>query len=409
LTMQISPVQLSVLVLLCLSVAACSKQESKEPEPFVVEVGAPEITDAPSVDIERQLLIGIVGPETGPQARYGEAVYQGALLAVQRSNDNGGIEGQDIQLLHYDNEGDAGLTMDIVQYFVGQRAMAIITAPTGWATFGPTHITDDSSTILISIGSRRRIARSGDYIFQMSLSDEIATDYMISYTIREMGFKRFALISVSDYDYSLDLSASFKKALNRHGAELLVDVDIYDTYTGQHNIEAIIPEILSRADSLDAVVFTGNARDAANLARSLRDENVHLPLLAGEDLYSDEFLTDAGQAAIGSLVYATYPNKHLVQAANFITKFQNQYEDPPDRFAALAFDATTLLVKAIRESGSRHSSVVREAFLKSKLTEGVTGSSEFSEQGSSIKVPLIFKVVAGQDAGAERFALQNRP
>ncbi len=77
----------------------------------------------------------------------------------------------------------------------------------------------------------------------------------------------------------------------------------------------------------------------------------------------------------------------------------------PDRFAALAYDAATMLVAAIRESDSRHSSVVRETFARSRIIDGVTGSSEFSELGASIKVPLIYKVVAGKEAG--QFVLQQ--
>jgi branched-chain amino acid transport system substrate-binding protein len=395
-----------------LLLVACGREDSKEQtiEPVIVAPGGSVIINAApksaSVETERELLIGVVGPETGSDARYGEAVYLGARLAVQKLNESGGIGGQELRLVHYDNEGDAGQTADIVQHLIGQGVMAIITAPTGWATFGPTHLTNDSNTILISIGSRRRIARSGDYIFQLSLSDEIATDNIIEYSLRKMGFKRFALVTVSDYDYSLDISASFKKALSKYGGELIIEVDTYDTYTGQHNIKATIVEILGLADSLDAVIFTGNIHEAADLIKGLQEENVNLPLLAGEDLFSDEFLEKTGHAAVGSLVYATYPNRSLPQTVDFISRFQEQNKIMPDRFAALAFDAITLLANAVRESGSRYSSVVRETILRSKIVNGVTGVSEFSEQGASIKVPVIFKVVAGQGTG--QFVLQNK-
>jgi branched-chain amino acid transport system substrate-binding protein len=396
-------------LLLCLLLVACDREESKNQDSVLVVPGEPVMiaespVSAPG-EIERELLIGIVGPETGPQAKYGEAVYLGAQLAVQRLNESGGIGGQELRLVHYDNQGEARQTIEIVQHLVGQRAMAIITAPTGWATFGPTSVSNSSSTILISIGSRRRIASSGDYIFQLSLSDEIATDYLIEYSLREMGFRRFALVSVSDYDYSLDISASFKKALGKHGGELLIEVDTYDTYTGEHNVKRAVAKILSFAGSLDAVIFTGDIHEAADLTRGMRNENVNLPLLAGEDLFSNEFLEKAGHTAVGSLVYATYPNRNLPQTVNFITEFQDRNQETPDRFAALAFDATSLLTGAIIESGSRYSSVVREAMLRSKIVDGVTGTAEFNEQGSSIKVPLIYKVVAGQ--GIEQFALQN--
>jgi|TARA_B100001964_G_scaffold170109_1_gene187096 branched-chain amino acid transport system substrate-binding protein len=410
--MQYFPRQLLYLLLVSLMLVACSKEEVQEEgleqEPIIVVAGESIVINAMPgeqfVEEERQLLIGVVGPETGAEANFGMAVVQGAKLAVQQLNEAGGISGQDLRLLHYDNQSDADKTMGIVQYLIDQRAMAIITAPTGWATFGPTHLSDESNTILISVGSRRRIARSGDYIFQLSLSDEVATDYMIGYSVHEMGFKRFALVTVSDYDYSLDISALFKKAATRKGAEIGLEVDTYDTFTGQHNVQQTIAEIVGEAKSLDAVIFTGGISEAASLVRGLSERQVKLPLLAGEDLFSDEFLQLAGPAAAGSLVYATYPNRKLPQTAEFISAFQRENASVPDRFAALAYDATTLVADTMIETGSRHSSVVRKVMLGSKMMNGVTGASEFSNQGASIKVPLIYKVIKSE--GSEKFALQ---
>ncbi len=402
------PHQLIFSMLVSLMLVACGKEEVEEQAPVYVVAGESVIINAePSevqVEKERELLIGVVGPETGAEANFGMAVVQGAQLAVKQLNESGGINGQDLQLVHYDNQSDADKTMGIVQYLIDQRAMAIITAPTGWATFGPTHMSDESNTILISVGSRRRIARSGDYIFQLSLSDEVATDYMIAYGMSELGLKRFALVTVSDYDYSLDISALFKRAVTEKGAEISLEIDTYDTFTGQHNVQQTIAEIAGTADSLDAVIFTGGISEAASLVMGLRERQVNLPFLAGEDLFSDEFLQLAGHAAIGSLVYATYPNRQLPQTVEFISAFQQENSSAPDRFAALAYDATMLVVDSMIETGSRHSSVVRKIMLRSKVIDGVTGTSEFSEQGASIKVPLIYKVIKAE--GGDKFALQ---
>jgi branched-chain amino acid transport system substrate-binding protein len=398
--------RLSGVVFVCMSLAGCSREDPVEPAPVAVvgqslnDVGSEQPTEP-----ERKLLIGVVGPETGPEAQYGQSVYQGVLLAAQGLNDAGGIGGEKLEVVHFDNKGGQGRTRDIVQHFVDQKAMAIIAAPTGWATFAPTYLSNDSKTILISIGSRRKVARSGDYIFQMSLNDEIATAYMVEHAIREQGFTRLALVTASDYDYSLDVSALFKIALNSHDAELVFETDTYDTYTGQHDLRSATTKLLEVADSLDAIIFTGSASEAAELLQGLLKENVRLPLLGGEDLFSDEFLDAAGESAIGSLVYATYPNQSLLRTKDFISTYEVQYQTKPDRFSALAFDATTLVANAIAESDSRKSSVVRETLLASKLVDGVTGTSEFAAQGTSINVPLIYKVVAGQNIG--RFALQN--
>ena len=388
-----------ILLPLCFALAACGTEAPTEnaQREAVGLPDAPATADNTGGDVEKALLIGVVGPESGVEAPFGESVRDGALLAIQKINESGGVAGQEVQVVHYDNESDPSVTSRIVEHLIEQNVLAIITAPTGWATFGPTHLANDSETILVSIGSRRRIARSGEYIFQLSLTDEIATDYLIDYARNTKGYARYALVSVSDYDYSLDIGALFKRALSKHHCDVVLESDTYDTYTGQHNVEKVVSELLAVSDELDAVIFTGHTSEAVQLAKGLADTGASVPILAGEDLFSDEFLQKGGSAIQGSLVYATFPDRNLVQTQEFSAEFLRHYSHPPDRFAALAFDATGLVVDAFAKSGSHLGDSIRRSLLETVKTNGVTGSTGFSEEGAAIKTPLIYEVVSVQD------------
>ncbi len=47
---------------------------------------------------ERPLIIGVVGPETGEEARYGLSVMNGVMAAAKRFNAQGGIDGKEIKV-----------------------------------------------------------------------------------------------------------------------------------------------------------------------------------------------------------------------------------------------------------------------------------------------------------------------
>ncbi len=158
--------------------------------PLPPEAGKPEWLASPPAELqggagkasrkreekERALIVGVIGPETGAEAKYGLAVLEGIVMAADRFNARGGLRGEKIEVIHHDNSGGSGQALDIASALVEKNVVAIFSAPTGWSTFAPTHLANESQTVFISIGTRRKISRSGDYIFHFSLPDDIAID-----------------------------------------------------------------------------------------------------------------------------------------------------------------------------------------------------------------------------------------
>ncbi len=352
------------------------------------------------IDQERSLKIGVIGPETGEQGVLGRSVMKGVLAAAGRFNHRGGIDGKDIEVLHYNTEDSARLTELAVRDLVRQKAIAIIPAPTGWSTFAPTHIVSETKTIFISIGSRRRIGRSGPYIFRASLPDELATDGLIKYATETLNFTDFALVTSSQYDYSLDLSAQFKQAIYKHGGTLSVDADTYDTYTGRQNLGKVLDAIKARADTLHGVIFTGGDSAGALFAQEMRRVGLDQPIMGGEDLFTTEYLKGK-DAVSGSLLYATFsPHNESPK----VVEFKQDYgKDKPDRFAALAYDTFMLIAQAIKAAGSTRTSQVRDAIVAIKEFAGATGKTSFTPEGTPVKQPFLYRVTEGEDG--QRFQL----
>ena len=345
---------------------------------------------------ERPLLIGVVGPETGEEASYGLSVVNGILTAARRFNAQGGIEGKEIKILHYDDESNIGNTNKIASYLIGEGAIAILSAPTGASTFTPIHLINNSKTIFISIGSRRRIERSGEFVFRTAIPDEIATEDLIKYAITELGYVNYALVTSSINDFSLDLSSMFKKALYKNNGTIKVEADIYDTYTGSINVDLVIDAIKNSPDALHGVIFTGGASEGVLLAKGLKKAGFTLPIIGGEDLISADYL-EGGDAVEGTLLYSTLSSgEKSSKMAEFIKDYGKA---EPDRFAALAYDTFMLVADAIKIAGSTNTSKVREALINRKECEGVTGKTSFSPEGAPIKHPLICKIKRGKNGG----------
>jgi branched-chain amino acid transport system substrate-binding protein len=262
---------------------------------------------------------------------------------------------------------------------------------------------NSTRTIFISIGTRRRIGRSGPYIFRASLPDELATGELISYALEELEYTNYAMVTSSSYDYSLDLSALFRHALVNHDGVLAVEADTYDTYSGKRNLDAVIDAIKGSPVTLHGVIFTGALDEAVLLAGKLRKAGLTLPIIGGEDLFAKEYLM-GGEAVRGTLLYTTFaPDSESVKAVEFK---QDYGEGEPDRFSALAYDAFMLLAEAIKLAGTTKVTQVREALLSIREFEGATGKTGFTSSGTPVKHPFIYSVKEGRRG--ERFVLSKQ-
>ena len=378
---------------------APAPETSQQQRPSWMAAPQPE-TQTQRQEKDRALKVGVIGPETGEESSYGLAVLEGIRMAVEKFNVGGGLDGHDIEIINHDNSGGISQARAITSDLISQNVVAIFSAPTGASTFAPTQQINASNTIFISIGTRRKIGRSGSYIFHYSLPDEIAIEEMLKYSVNDLGLQNYALVTSSSYEYSLSISSVFKQMISGSGGQIVIEADTYDTYSGSQNLPGVVAALKDAPQKLQAIIFTGGAEEAALLARAVKDEGMNLTLIGGEDLFSEEFLKQGGDAVDGALFYVTFsPDDASPMAAQFVRDHVDRMNSKPDRFAALAYDAFTQLGEAMKTAKSMKSSDVRGAMLNMKESNGVTGISRWSAKGEPVKKPFLYRVKSNKSDG----------
>ena len=78
--------------------------------------------------------VGVLAPLTGAVAQYGNAVNNGVMMYFEELNANGGINGKQVELVTYDEEGDPVKAVTGYNYLMDQGVVAIV----GDVTTGPT-------------------------------------------------------------------------------------------------------------------------------------------------------------------------------------------------------------------------------------------------------------------------------
>ena len=91
--------------------------------------------------------------------------------------------------------------------------------------------------------------------------------------------------------------------------------------------------------------------------------------------------------------YSLADPRSIVQ--NFVTKYKATYFKEPDALAVLAYDATNILLEAIKIAGTTDTDRVRDVLAETQF-DGVTGEITFDKEGDPIKTAAIVHITDGR-------------
>lgn len=360
-------------------------------------------------ELERQNKIAVLGPFTGELDFYGKDASDGAEMAADEINDRGGIKKQKYDLLVYDTKGSMDGARAGVKKFVDERVAAIVGAATGEVSFSATKTLNDNQMILVSAGSRRRLGDSGPYNFRVTLDDNQGIKRLVEYVVKEKKWKNFALFTTLVNDYSIKLTAAFKGDLVNQNANITQELYLWSPQTSNiQKEESSIPAQISKlkANIPDALVYTGDGTEGAELIKEMRKQGINIPIIGCEDLMVPEFVS-LGKAAEGTVIYGGFNvNSSNPKVKKFVDDYKKRYNRPPSRLSALAYDAYYMIAEGLDKAPDLRPTHMRDSLMGIKDFHGVTGVTTFGPNREAIKEPFIFEFEK-KDSKYEFYAMRE--
>ena len=350
-----------VTVMAVLALSGCKKAKDKDA--------------AASADV---LIIGGQNPETGPMADYGSKTVLGAQIAFEEINAAGGVNGKKVVFKHYDSRGDKTEAVNLTRRLDSEGSCAIIGEITSGAYLAMREIANNAGIVAISTGAtaknvtEKKVGDKYEHIpfsFRNTLQDNDGAPSLIKYLMQAKGYKRFALITSINNDYSVGLSGFFREAVKNSGGVIVTEQTIND---GDADVSAQITSI--KNSGVDAVIFTGYYQEAARLLTTMKNQGLTVPLVGGDGFQSPDLWNLAGL----------------------------EKGKEPDTFSAQGYDAAYLLVHAMKQANVTDCSAASRDAIRAKLMEikdfeGVTGKMSIDATGSAVKEPFILEVVKKDD------------
>ncbi len=344
--------------------------------------------------------LGEVDPLTGGISQFGIGCHQGFVLAFEQINADGGILGQQIELVTEDDQSKPGQSATAVRKLITQdKVLAILGDATSSATLEAAPIAQaDKIPMITPTATNPRITEVGDFIFRVCFLDEFQGRVLARFARSKLKAQRIFTLTDVKQDYSVDLLKFFKDEFTKLGGSI-VGEQSYST--GDIDFRAQLTPI--RGAKPDAVYVPGYYQEVALIVKQGRQIGLTMPFI-GCDGWANQALIAIGGKAIDGCFFTNHfsPDDQAPVVKSFVAKYQEKYGSLPDTFSALGYDAARLLADAIRRAGALNPQAVRDALATTAGFPGVTGQISLDANRNASKPGLIVTVKEGRFEIAEK-------
>ncbi|MDO5642679.1 MAG: ABC transporter substrate-binding protein [Paracoccus sp. (in: a-proteobacteria)] len=320
--------------------------------------------------------IGSSLSETGPAAFLGDPEAKTLRMEVARINAEGGINGERITLIIYDDGGDANRAKTFATRLVeDDEVIAVIGGTTTGTTMAMIPVYEDAEIPFISLaGAVDIIDPVRPFTFKTPHTDRMACEKIFA-DMTARGFTKIGLISGSD-GFGQSMQGQCKSVAADSGVEIVAD-EVY----GPQDAD-MTPQLTNiRGSGAEAILNSGMGQGPAVVTRNHRQLAIEAPLYQSHGVASKQFIELAGaEAAEGvrlpaaALLVADQladdnPQKPVVVA--YRDAYEAETGEDVSTFGGHAHDALHILKAAIETAGSTDPVAIRDAI---EATQGFIGT-----------------------------------
>lgn len=292
------------------------------------------------------IMVGVAGPLTGPNAAFGAQLQKGAEQAAADINAAGGINGEKIVLSFGDDVSDPKQGISVANKFVADGVKYVV----GHFNSG------------VTIPASEVYAENGALVITPSATNPTLTERGLWNTFRTCGrddqqgavaggyiaanFKDGKVAVIHDKTpYGQGLADETKKSMNAAG---VTEVMYEGVNIGDKDFSALIAKM--KEAGVTFIYFGGLHTEFGLMARQAADQGLKAQMMSGDGIVSNELASIAGDAVIGTLMtFAPDPRKNP-NAKDLVEKFRAAGFEP-EAYTLYSYAALQIVAAAANKVG----------------------------------------------------------
>jgi len=317
---------------------------------------------------EETIRIGHTVSLTGGSSMWGLAEQNALDMLAEELNAAGGVLGKKLELIHYDNRGDAVESVNVARRLVDDGAVAVIgpaqsgnsmaSAPVFEAAGIPmvvTTATNPAVTVDPNSGQVRPL------VFRPCFIDPFQGTIAAQFAFEDLKARKAAILYDVGSDYSQWLAKYFEEAFKAAGGTVVAQ----EAFRSEElDYRAQLGKIKEQAP--DVIFIPTMQKEAALAAKQARDLGITAVLLGGDGWGSPD-LMDLGGSAIDGGYFVNITDLADPDIQKFLAAYRGKFgEDPVLPNPVMAQDALLLLVDAMKRAGSTDGKALAAALESTK-------------------------------------------
>ena len=350
-----------------------------------------------------QVKVGAVLSVTGPASFLGDPEKKTLEMYVDEINAKGGVNGQKLQLVTYDDGADANAARTFATRLVEEdKVVAMIGGTTTGATLAMIPVFEEAQTPFISLGGAIQIIEPvRKWVFKTPHTDKMACEKIFA-DLKQRNLTTVALISGTD---------AFGKSMRDQCVGVAPKAGITIAHEESYgprdsDMTPQLTNIKSKA-GVQAVINPGFGQGPAIVTRNYRQLGITLPLYQSHGVASKQFIDLAGPAADGVRLPAAAllvaeklpdgdPQKPVAVA--YTRAYQQKTGQPVSTFGGHAYDGLMIFTEAAKRAGSFDRAKVRDEIEKTRNfigTGGVVNMSPTDHLGLDLSAFRMLEIKGG--------------
>ncbi|MGH3875510.1 MAG: ABC transporter substrate-binding protein [Actinophytocola sp.] len=336
--------------------------------------------------------IAVVDAQSGQLSSLGQWEWKGAKLAADEWNDKGGINGREIQLELFDDQGDPTVGTNLARKLASEDFIAMIGTAESAVTVAMIPILQQSKIPNITSGQSPAIAATkSPFAFYNGPTSTTYDETLAKYLVDQEGKKKIALIS-NNGSYGKGEREAFTKALADRDVK---PVDDQVVTTDQKDFSAALTSIRQKAPD---VLFVGTEEvEAGLIVKQARELGITATIAGAAPMGTPVYLSTAGATnAEGTVVSSPYLSNDTSDASRtFADAYQAAHKEEAELHGAKAYDGANIVFTALKDSDVATGEKLADAIRATKY-EGLLGNFEFDKTGVGIHATSIGVIKSGK-------------
>jgi len=344
---------------------------------LTISTAAVALFTAHAAQAQQPIKIGSILSVTGPASFLGEPQKKTIEMLAQQVNAAGGIGGRKIELVIYDDGGDANAARTFASRLIDQdKVVAMVGGSTTGTTMAMLPAFEEAEIPFMSMAGALQVVQPvKKWVFKTPQTDTMACEKIFE-DIKSRGFSTIAVIFGTDgfgrsmRDQCVAVAPKYSITIAHEESFGPKDSDMTPQLTN----------VRGKKD-VQAIVVPGIGQTPAILARNYKQLGMTTPLYVSHGVASKEFIELSAGGAEG----ARLPVPALLVGANLaasdsqrapVVAYTQAYEkatsQPVSAFGGFMHDGFQMVVDAIKRSGAE-SAKIRDGLEATKGFVGVNG------------------------------------